>query len=139
MAGKLLRELNHYGAVKTSQKWWKVHFLASHCWRFILLVKETCQNEILLMLASGCSAWWEILCFCEGWRRVTRGKRKKKILGVPTVARWVKNPTAVALVTAEAWVQSPALCSELKNPLLRQLQLTFSPWPGHFRWLQVWP
>ena len=28
--------------------------------------------------------------------------------GFPTVAQWVKYPTAVAWVTAEVWIQSPA-------------------------------
>ena len=27
-------------------------------------------------------------------------------IGVPTVAQWVKNPTAVAVVAAEVWVPS---------------------------------
>ena len=33
---------------------------------------------------------------------------------IPTVARWFKNSTAVALVSVEAQVQSPAQSSELK-------------------------
>ena len=38
-------------------------------------------------------------------------------------AQWVKNLTAVAWVTAEAWVQSPVLCSGLKDSaLLAQIQ-----------------
>ena len=31
------------------------------------------------------------------------------------MAQWVKNPTAVALVTAEVWVPSPAWCTGLKD------------------------
>ena len=38
---------------------------------------------------------------------------KKKIL------QCIKNPTAVVQVTAEAWVQSPAHCGGLKDPVLR--------------------
>ena len=34
---------------------------------------------------------------------------------VPAVARWVKNPTAVAWVASEAWVQSSAWCMEVKD------------------------
>ena len=48
--------------------------------------------------------------------------------GVPTVAQQVKNPTAVAWVTAEAEVQFPAWHSELKDLglpwLQRMLQLS---------------
>ena len=33
----------------------------------------------------------------------------KQWLGVPAVVPWVKNPTAMARVTAEPWVQSLAL------------------------------
>ena len=55
------------------------------------------------------------------------------------MAQWVKNPTAVAQVTAEAWVRSLAQCSELKDPVLPQLQLGFFPWPGNFHMPQVQP
>ena len=34
------------------------------------------------------------------------------------MAQWVKNPTAAARVFAEAQVQSPTLCSGLKDPVL---------------------
>ena len=43
---------------------------------------------------------------------------KKIILGVPAVARWVKNPTAVAWVTDEMQVLSLARCNGLKDLLL---------------------
>ena len=36
-------------------------------------------------------------------------------LGVPAMAHWVKNLTAVAWVTAEVRVQSLARCSGLKD------------------------
>lgn len=29
---------------------------------------------------------------------------KREIVGVPTMAQWVKNPTSVAWVALEAWV-----------------------------------
>ena len=51
------------------------------------------------------------------------------------MAQWVKNPTAAALVTAEAWVQSLAHCRGLKDPVLShglQLKLGFNPWPRDF-------
>ena len=35
--------------------------------------------------------------------------------GVPAVRQWVKSPTAVAQVTVEAQVQSPAGCRWLKG------------------------
>ena len=57
---------------------------------------------------------------------------KEYILGGPTVAQWIKNLTAVAQVTAEAQVQSPAWHSEFKDPALPQLQLEFNLWPGNF-------
>ena len=60
------------------------------------------------------------------------------VLGVPIVLQWVKNPTAMAQVAAEAWVQSPAWYSRLKNPLL-QLWLRFNLWPRNFHMLQVQP
>ena len=66
------------------------------------------------------------------------------ILGVLTVAQWVKSPTAAAWVTVVAWVPSLAQRSGLKDPALLQLgcrshlQLGFSPWPGNFHMLQVW-
>ena len=37
------------------------------------------------------------------------------LCGGPSVAQWLKNPTAAAWVTAEVWVGSPALCSGLKD------------------------
>ena len=42
------------------------------------------------------------------------------------------NLTAVAQVTAEIQVQSPAQSSGLKYLELQQLQLGFSPWPRKF-------
>ena len=36
-------------------------------------------------------------------------------LGVPTGEQWVKNPTEEAQIAAEAWVQSPAQLSGLKD------------------------
>ena len=41
--------------------------------------------------------------------------------GVPALVQWVKNLTAVAWVSAEVWVQSPAWRSGLKDPVLPQL------------------
>ena len=43
------------------------------------------------------------------------------------MAQWVKNPTAAAWVATEAWVQSPAQHSLLKDPGLPQLQLVLDP------------
>ena len=67
------------------------------------------------------------------------------ILGVPAVGQWVKNLTAGALVTAEAWVPSPALCSGWKDLALPQLQhrsqlwAGFNPWPRNFHIWWMWP
>ena len=52
--------------------------------------------------------------------------------GVPTMAQWVKNLTAVAQVTTEVQVQSLAQCSEWKNLVLPHLQLRFNPCPRTF-------
>ena len=52
----------------------------------------------------------------------------------------VKNLTAAAWAAAEAWVPYPAWCSGLNDLWHRsQLQLRFSPWPGNFHILWVWP
>ena len=69
----------------------------------------------------------------------------KVILGGPAVAQWVKNPTAVVWVSAEAWVPSPARQSVLRDSVLwqlwckSQLQLRFNPWPRNFHILHIWP
>ena len=61
---------------------------------------------------------------------------KRNHLRVPTVAQWVKNPTAEGRVVVEVRVRSLAHHSGLKDPALLQwrlkLQLGFSPWPGEF-------
>ena len=41
--------------------------------------------------------------------------------GVPAAAQWVENPTVAALFAVEAWIQSLAQHSELKDPELLQL------------------
>ena len=43
---------------------------------------------------------------------------KKKTLGIPSVDQWIRNPTAAALVTTDAWVQSPARYRGLKDLVL---------------------
>ena len=61
------------------------------------------------------------------------------------MAQWVKNQTAAARVTAEAWDQSLAWHSGLKDPALlhlwhrSQLWLRFSPWTGNFHMAWVQP
>ena len=45
---------------------------------------------------------------------------KNMTQGVPTVAQWVKNPTAVAWVAEEVGLPSSAYSSGLKNPVWRQ-------------------
>ena len=61
------------------------------------------------------------------------------------MAWWVKNPTAAPRVSVEAWVQSLAWYSGLKDPLLLhlwcrlQLRLGFHPWPGNIHMSRVWP
>ena len=60
------------------------------------------------------------------------------------MAQWIKNPTAVAQVAVEVRVQFLTWYSELKDPMLPQLQcrlelrLIFSPLPGklHMPWIQ---
>lgn len=76
-----------------------------------------------------------------GWRA---SRDKQRARGVPAVAQWVKNLTAVPWATVEAQVQSPAWHSELKDPALPQLQrrpkqqLKFNPWPRniYMPWVQ---
>lgn len=46
---------------------------------------------------------------------------KENPLGVPTVAQWVKSPTAAAQFAAEAQIQSPTRGSRLKDLALQQL------------------
>ena len=70
---------------------------------------------------------------------------KGRVTGVPALAQWIKNPTAEAWTTAEAWVQSLTLCSGLKDSVLLQLwcslqlQLEFNPQPRNFHVLGLWP
>ena len=40
---------------------------------------------------------------------------KNFVLGVPAVAQWVKNPTAVAWGAVEVWIQSLVQYSGLKG------------------------
>ena len=64
--------------------------------------------------------------------------------GVSAVAQCVKNQTAAAQITVEAWVESLLPEYGLKDPELLQLWhssqlcLGFSPWPGNFHmpWMQ---
>ena len=54
---------------------------------------------------------------------------KKVFSGVPTLVQWVKNPTAVARVSEEAQVPSPAQHSGLKDPVLPQIQSLAQEFP----------
>lgn len=51
----------------------------------------------------------------------------------------LKNLTAAAPVTVEAWVWSSAWHSGLKDPVLLQLWVGFNLWPVNFHMLLVWP
>ena len=61
------------------------------------------------------------------------------------MAPWIKNPTAVTGVAAEAQVRSLAQGSGLRDLVLLKLWCTlqtwlgFSPWPRNFHMPQVWP
>ena len=99
--------------------------------------------------------------FCRNWRWRSQNPRgdcstkcfsnevpdgtKRLESGVPSVARRVKNLTAVAQFTGEVWVQSLAWHHELKYPMSPQLQqrsqpqLRISPWSGNLHMSQVWP
>ena len=65
--------------------------------------------------------------------------------GIPAMVDWVKNPTAMAQVTVEVQIRSPAWHSGLQDiEVLAQRQrrllwLRFSPWPGNVQMAQVWP
>ena len=56
------------------------------------------------------------------------------------MVRWVKNPTATRVIL-EVQAGSPAQPQYpvLNDPVLRQLQPGFSPWPRNFYMPQVWP
>ena len=68
------------------------------------------------------------------WKIIWRCLKILKI-GVPAVAEWVMNLTAVAQVTEEAQVKFPARYSRLKDlvllqlPCWLQLQIGFNPLP----------
>lgn len=58
------------------------------------------------------------------------------------MVREVKNLTAVAWITAEAWVRSLRRAQWVKRSGIAatmQLQLRFNPRPGNFRMPLVWP
>ena len=55
------------------------------------------------------------------------------------MARWIKNPSASTQVAKEVQVQSLDGCSGLKDAVLLQPHLRFSPWPKNFRMLWVQP
>ena len=38
------------------------------------------------------------------------------------MVQWLENPAKAARVSEQAWVQTPARCSGLKDPVLLQLQ-----------------
>ena len=63
----------------------------------------------------------------------------KNEIVIPAVAQCVKNPNALTCIIEETWVWSLALCNELKDPALLQLQLWFNPWPRKFQMLQMQP
>ena len=66
-------------------------------------------------------------------QKYSKGKDKFND-GVPALAQWVKDPTAVAWVTAEVWVQSSVWRCGVKDPALphlwrrSQLWLRYNPW-----------
>ena len=70
------------------------------------------------------------MTFPKGFLFFALKKKKKSILGVPTMAQWVKNPTAGACVTVEVWVQFLAWGSGLKDLALPQLQCSSQMWLG---------
>ena len=58
-------------------------------------------------------------------------------MGLPAVAQWIKPPTAVAQVAAEAGVHSLVWHSGLKDLALLQLQVRINSWPRDFHMSQV--
>jgi len=53
-------------------------------------------------------------------------ENRRANFGIATVVQWFKYLTAVAQVSVEAWVPSPAQHSGLKGLALLQLQLGFN-------------
>ena len=70
---------------------------------------------------------------------------KTQACGVAPAVQWVRHPTAVAPGNVETQILSLGQCSVFKYLALPQLwyrsqrQLKFSPWPGNFHMIQVWP
>ena len=91
----------------------------------------------------------DLLVACQSWTKTelmaSKQQQQQQQQRVPTMAQWVKNPTAVSKVAAEVWVLSPTWHSGLKDPALLWLQcrlqlwLGLSPWPGNFHMPQVQP
>ena len=61
-------------------------------------------------------------------------RRERRMLAKAGHTQWVKNPTPVAWVPVDVWVQSPAWHGGLKAPTLLELppMLRFKPWPRNF-------
>ena len=80
-----------------------------------LLIQTVCTKTLILQLLLGRSKQAEKI-----WtpNDITLMGLKKPESGVPTVAQQVKNLTAAAQVTAEAWVQSLAWLSGVKDAAL---------------------
>ena len=72
-------------------------------------------------------------------------RRERRMLAKAGHTQWVKNPTPVAWVPVDVWVQSPAWHGGLKDPAMPQLQhrsqlwLECNPWPQNFYMPQVQP
>ena len=107
-----------------------------HDWRLLPAKMVNCRNHVIIRT----DFFWPILfysCLFENGSKTNlnvyvvgkdiKGKIIEKSLTIKrwtTVVLWVKNLTA-AQVTVEAWVQSSALCSELR------IQHCFSCSVGH--------
>ena len=91
--------------------------------------------------------WWDLSKVCKTGSTFENqcmqsiiSKDQKERSSWCGVVWWVKNPTAVAWVAVEVWVQSPFQHNGLKDPVLHilQLWLEFSPQPGNFCMPWVW-
>ena len=115
-------------------------------WRILSWVVMWCDlvaGQWILRGMSGRWVYWFARAAITKFHRL--GGFKNRNLGVPAMAQWFKNLTAVSYVTAQMWVRSLAPHSGLRIQYCHswytclQLQLGFSPWLWNFHMLWMQP
>lgn len=93
-------------------------------------------NEVLSLIGFLHNSWNVIILITQAVTIFYFLRNKiGQWLGVPAVAQWVKKLTAATGVSVEAWVQSLAHHSGLKDLALPG----FISWPRNFHTPWVWP